>query len=125
MPKLLSAALVAAAVLAIPLASARADCDYDLKQVKVKLAREQDIDRRIAIRKLVTKAEAQRPTSESECRNYAVRALRMLREEPVQEKPKPPETKEARRGIAVPDTHIHQPSLWIPEPNRQIAQPEN
>ena len=59
---------------------AKADCAEDLKAVKAHTAREHDPDRRIALRKLTDKAEAARPTSETECRNYVVRTWRLLRE---------------------------------------------
>ena len=78
------AAAGAAAVLLSSLAGftvpAKADCAEDLKAVKVHTAREHDPDRRIALLKLINKAEAARPTSETECRNYVVRTWRLLRE---------------------------------------------
>jgi hypothetical protein len=61
-------------------APARADCAADLKVIQTRYAREHDPDRRLALHKLIAKAEAARPTSETTCRNYVTRTWRLLHE---------------------------------------------
>jgi hypothetical protein len=76
-------ALLLAAAIALSPAVARADCAYDLNQAKGRLVHETDKDKAAAVRKLLAKAEQERKTSETECRNYVTRAWRALRAEPA------------------------------------------
>jgi hypothetical protein len=74
------AALTAA--LLLPIAPARADCAYDIKQLQGKLVNEPDKVKAAAVRKQLLKAEEARPTSETECRNAVTRGWRALRAPP-------------------------------------------
>ncbi len=72
-----------AACLVLPaLATARADCAYDIGQAKARLAFETDKVRAALVRKLLAKAEDERRVAESECRNDVTRAWRVLKAPP-------------------------------------------
>jgi len=71
--------LAAALAAAFVPAAAQADCAYDLKQLKVRLAREHSADLLMAVRKEMAKAEAAQKTSETECRNHVVRGWKIVR----------------------------------------------
>jgi len=62
---------------------AKADCADGIKKVKAYTAREHDPGRRLALNRLIGKAEAARPTSETACNNYVVRTYRLLRTPPA------------------------------------------
>jgi hypothetical protein len=74
-------ALVAASLL-LPAAIARADCSYDIGQLKAKLATEPDKVKAAAVRKQLDKAAEAQRTSETECRNAVTRGWRALRAPP-------------------------------------------
>jgi hypothetical protein len=62
---------------------AKADCADGLKHVKMYTAREHDPQRRLALNRLIGKAEAARPTSETACNNYVARTYTLLRTPPA------------------------------------------
>ncbi len=70
------------AALSFPIATARADCAYDMKQIQGRLVNEPDKTKVAAVRKQLLKAQEAEPTSETECRNAVTRAWRALRAPP-------------------------------------------
>ena len=77
--------LMAAAILvstALPATLARADCAYDMKQISARLDHEPDRAKAAAVRKLLVRAETERRTQETECRNDVTRAWAMLHAPP-------------------------------------------
>lgn len=81
MSRLPIVALLAAGVL-VPMATAQADCAYDITQLNGKLASESNKAKVTAVRKELAKAEAARRTSETECRNAVTRAWTAYRAAP-------------------------------------------
>jgi hypothetical protein len=118
MARLTLRAALAAAVAVAPVAVAHADCAFDLQQLKVKVAREQDFDKKTALRLMIKKAEAARPTSETTCRNYVAIAWRRAREEA----PTPP-PEEVEAGAPNGLSAMPQPTVEVDRPNFEVQQP--
>jgi hypothetical protein len=125
---------------------AKADCADGIKKVKAYTARERDPERRIALRLLIGKAEAARPTSETACNNYVARTYRLLRTPPAQTAAGAtsrggllPQSNEVLWGgrvgspnLASPfvttetppsPSQIEEPTFQVVQPNFQIGQP--
>jgi hypothetical protein len=96
--------LMAAAVLvsaAMP-TLAHADCAYDMKQVSARIDHEPDKVRAATVRKLLARAETERRTSETECRNNVTRAWAALHA--------PPEVATGNPNGPVPRTAVRAPN---------------
>ena len=125
---------------------AKADCADGLKHVKMYTAREHDPQRRLALNRLIGKAEAARPTSETACSNYVARTYRLLRTPPAQTAAGAtsrggllPQSNEVLWGgrvgspnLASPfvttetppsPSQIEEPTFQVVQPNFQIGQP--
>jgi hypothetical protein len=125
---------------------AKADCADGIKKVKAYAARERDPGRRIALHRLIGKAETARPTSETACNNYVARTYRLLRTPPAAAaagETSPggllPQSNEVLWGgrvgspnLASPfvttetppsPSQIEEPTFQIQQPNFQIGQP--
>jgi hypothetical protein len=121
---------------------AKADCADGIKKVKAYTAREHDPERRRALLRLIGRAEAARPTSETACNNYVVRTYRLLRTPPAAAAAGAtsrggllPQSNEVLWGgrvgspnLASPfvppsPSQIEEPMFKIQQPNFQIGQP--
>jgi hypothetical protein len=104
--------VIAVAVASAPLsaAAARADCAYDLKQLSARIEHEPDKAKAAIVRKLLVRAETERRTRETECRNDVARAWAALHA-PPDVAPVSPAGRLPQTAVRAPNT-ANQPNYY-------------